>query len=200
MISVALTAKSFGKHPILSNIAFDVAPGETLAILGPSGIGKTTLLHAIAGTDRAFEGHIKRPDRMSIVFQEPTLLLWRSVLQNILIAREDVTEAEAVKMLQRVGLGGKAQMFPGQLSLGQQRRLSLARAFVGRPQGLIMDEPFASLDPETADDMLSLTQALINDTRPATIFVTHARAEADRLADRILTLGGSPATLVPQQE
>lgn len=197
MISVALTAKSFGKHAVLRDIAFDVAPGETVALLGPSGIGKTTLLHTIVGTDPAFDGHIKRPDRMAIVFQEPTLLLWRSVLQNILIPREDVNQAEAMKMLQKVGLGNKARMFPCQLSLGQQRRLSLARAFVGRPQGLIMDEPFASLDTQTADDMLTLTQALIKDTRPATIFVTHARAEANRLADRVLTLAGSPATLMP---
>ncbi len=89
-------------------------------------------------------------------------------------------------------------LFPGQLSLGQQRRLALARAFAGEPDFLIMDEPFVSLDPKIAEVMLSLTETLISEVRPATLFVTHARAEAERLKARILELRGAPAALAPR--
>lgn len=199
MIRVDIRRKAFGATEILRDVSFTVAPGETVAVLGPSGIGKSTLLGVISGTDPAYTGQVARAERMAIVFQEPTLLPWRSVLQNITLVHEDLARDAALAALARVGIAEKAALFPGQLSLGQQRRVALARAFAGRPQLLIMDEPFASLDPATADDMLALTEALIAETGPATIFVTHARREAERLADHILILGGSPATIVSSQ-
>lgn len=199
MIRVDIRRKAFGETEILRNIFFTVAPGETVAVLGPSGIGKSTLLNLIAGIDADFTGQVTRTERMAIVFQEPTLLPWRSVLQNITLVHEGLAPDAALDALARVGIADKAALFPGQLSLGQQRRVALARAFAGRPKLLIMDEPFASLDPATADDMLALTEALIAETGPATIFVTHARREAERLADRIYELGGSPATIVTSQ-
>ncbi len=195
MISVDIEAKMYGDVPVLHDVRFTVERGETLAILGPSGIGKSTLLRLIAGIDTRFRGTVSRPGTMGIVFQEPTLLPWRSALDNILLIHPGLDTAAARGALEEVGLGGKAGLFPGQLSLGQQRRLSLARGFAGQPELLIMDEPFVSLDAGTADDMLALTERLIARTRPATIFVTHARAEAERLATRVLTLGGTPATL-----
>ncbi len=195
MIEVNVQAKSFGDHPVLKDVSFSVGQGETLAILGPSGVGKSTLLRLIAGTDTDFGGTIARPDQMAIVFQEPTLLPWRSVLQNITLVHKTIDAAAARAALERVNIADKTDMFPNQLSLGQQRRLALARAFAGKPQLLIMDEPFVSLDAHTANEMLGLTEELIAETSPATIFVTHARAEADRLATRVLELTGSPATL-----
>ena len=195
MISVDVHKKLYGSTPILHDIRFDLVKGETLALLGPSGIGKSTLLRLIAGIDVEFEGTITRPDSVAIVFQEPTLLNWRSVLDNIRLIHPHLSNDEARAVLQEVGLADKAELFPGQLSLGQQRRLSLARGFAGQPDLLIMDEPFVSLDAKAADDMLSLTEQLIANHRPATILVTHAPTEAQRLATRILTLSGSPATL-----
>ncbi|MDW4498622.1 ABC transporter ATP-binding protein [Sulfitobacter sp. D35] len=194
MIEVDVAAKWFGQTQVLRDIRFGVAPGETLALLGPSGIGKSTLLRIVAGIDATFEGSVRRPDRMAIVFQEPVLLDWRSALDNLRLVHPDLSRDAAQAALEDVGLGTKAQHYPGQLSLGQQRRLALARGFAGRPELLIMDEPFASLDAKTADEMLGLTERLIARIRPATIFVTHARPEADRLADRTLTLAGHPAT------
>lgn len=196
MIEVNVASKYFGQTAVLRDIQFNVAPGETVAIVGRSGIGKSTLLRLIAGTDVNFTGTINCSKSKSIVFQEPTLLPWRTALQNITLVHEALRNSEARDALARVGIAGSADMFPGQLSLGQQRRLSLARAFAGRPEVLIMDEPFVSLDSDTAKEMLSLTEKLIRDIRPATVFVTHSEDEAHRLGDRILKLNGSPATLV----
>ncbi|CAN0083582.1 MAG: ABC transporter ATP-binding protein [Mameliella sp.] len=195
VIRVDITSKYFGEQQVLGPVRFDIRPGETVALLGPSGIGKSTILRIMVGIDTRFEGTVTRPDDMAIVFQEPTLLPWRSALDNLLIARPTLGADAARAALARVGLSGRDDAFPGQLSLGQQRRLSLARAFAGSPEFLVMDEPFVSLDPEMAEQMLALTEALITEAKPATLFVTHARAEADRLADRTLVLSGKPATL-----
>ncbi|WP_375258624.1 ABC transporter ATP-binding protein [Citreimonas sp.] len=195
MIRVDIRSKFFGDEQVLGPVRFDIAPGETVALVGPSGIGKSTVLRIVAGIDTRFEGRIERPDALAIVFQEPTLLPWRSALDNLLLAHPGLGRDAAREALDRVGLAGRDDAFPGQLSLGQQRRLSLARAFAGRPELLIMDEPFVSLDPEVAEQMMTLTEALIARTRPATLFVTHARVEAERLADRVLELRNHPATL-----
>lgn len=202
MIRIDIKAKLFADTPVLGRISFDIAAGETVALVGPSGIGKSTLLRIVAGIDSAFEGHVTRPDALAIVFQEPTLLPWRSALDNILLIHADQSAAEAEAALARVGLAGKGGLFPGQLSLGQQRRLALARAFAGSPALLIMDEPFVSLDAKTADAMLALSEKLIAEERPATLFVTHAPAEAERLADRVLTLmpGAEGATLASPED
>jgi NitT/TauT family transport system ATP-binding protein len=195
VIAVEIRAKRFGATPVLGPIRLRVAPGETVALLGPSGIGKSTLLRIVAGIDRAFSGHVSCPEPLAMVFQTPLLLPWRSARDNLLLTRPALAPEAAEAALDRVGLQGRGDDFPGQLSLGQQRRLALARAFAGRPAALLLDEPFASLDAERAAQMIALTEALIAETRPATLLVTHARAEAERLADRILHLSGQPATL-----
>lgn len=196
MIEVELQSKRFGDTEVLRDIRFTVDAGETVALQGPSGIGKTTLLRLIAGIDDAFDGRIVRPDRLAMVFQEPTLLPWRSVIQNIVLVHPELGKDAARAALDRVGIGAKADLFPGQMSLGQQRRLALARAFAAQPKALILDEPFVSLDPELAQEMLELARSLIHEVRPATIFVTHSREEAASLSDRVLKLAGQPATLI----
>ncbi len=192
MIRVDIQSKGFGGVPVLGPMQFEIARGETVALLGPSGIGKTTLLRIVAGIDTDFDGRVERPARQAIVFQEPTLLPWRSVRDNLLLVHPTLAPDRAAAMLDRVGLGGKDALFPGQLSLGQQRRLALARAFAGKPELLVMDEPFVSLDAVAARSMMSLTQDLIAEHRPATLFVTHAPPEANELADRILAMRASP--------
>ncbi|MCC5993441.1 MAG: ABC transporter ATP-binding protein [Rhodobacteraceae bacterium] len=187
-LNVAIRDKSFGSTPVLRDLVFHVARGEVLAVLGPSGVGKSTLLRLIAGLDTDFEGQIRREGRLAMVFQEPTLMPWRSALDNLrLTTGVDAAQAEAA--LGRVGLAGKGALFPGQLSLGQQRRLSLARAYAARPDILLLDEPFVSLDDALVADMLALTESVIAEQRPATVFVTHSRPEADRLATRQMILG-----------
>lgn len=189
-----LTARSFGPRLILGPVSLTVGAGQRVALLGPSGVGKTTLLRIIAGLDRDFAGTRAVPERLAMVFQEPTLLPWRTALANLTLPT-GATRAEAAALMAQVGLAGREAAYPRQLSLGQQRRLSLARAFAARPGILLMDEPFASLDEATRDRMLDLTAQLLDSSGAGLILVTHDPAEAARLGARPLTLSGSPATL-----
>ncbi len=195
MIEVDIADKRFNGTQVLGAVRFTVEPGETVVVLGPSGIGKSTLLRIVAGIDERFEGRVRCDGRLAMVFQEPTLLPWRTVAQNLTLVHPGLDAAGVEKALGEVGIADKSGQFPGQLSLGQQRRVALARAFAMTPGVLILDEPFASLDPATAEEMLALTERLIASTRPATLFVTHSEAEAARLGTRILRLSGRPAVL-----
>ncbi len=194
-VSVEIAEKRFGDTPVLGPMSFAVARGESVAILGPSGAGKTTLLRIIAGIDPDFRGSVRVDGEMAMVFQEPVLLPWRTARENLTIVHPGLGRAGADAALARVGIAERAEAYAGQLSLGQQRRLSLARAFAAKPQVLVMDEPFVSLDRDNARAMLDLTLGLIAETQPATLFVTHAREEAERLGARLLELSGSPAGL-----
>lgn len=191
-LTLTLHGASHGSAPILGAIGLQVMPGETVAITGPSGAGKTTLLRIIAGLHRRWDGLLHLPGRLAMVFQEPVLLPWRSALENICLT-SGCSQGEGRIALASVELGDKAAAFPDMLSLGQQRRLSLARAFATNPDVLLLDEAFVSLDAALADEMMALFERLRASRRLATILITHDRAEAERLATRILTLSGSPA-------
>ena len=193
-MEIDIRGKSFAGRPVLGPIRLALAQGQRVAILGPSGIGKTTLLRIVAGLDADFEGTVTEIGRTTVVFQEPTLLPWRTALENITLPA-GVTAEAARDLMAEVGLSGMDALYPRQLSLGQQRRLALARAFAPSPSTLLMDEPFASLDAETAGRMLELTAALLGRAGASLIFVTHDPAEAAHLKAQALTLQGSPATL-----
>lgn len=189
-----LRAKRFADRAVLGALTLQVERGQRIAVLGPSGIGKSTLLRIIAGLDRDFDGQLTGEDRLALVFQEPTLLPWRRALENITLPT-GCDAALARALMAEVGLAGREAQFPRQMSLGQQRRLALARAFAARPDILLMDEPFASLDAETATRMIDLTAALLDQSGAGLILVTHDAAEPARLAASPLTLSGQPATL-----
>jgi NitT/TauT family transport system ATP-binding protein len=195
MISVDVRRMAYNGAEILRNVRFELADGESLAILGPSGIGKTTLLRIVAGSIGKYEGEIRGVGRLAMVFQEPTLLPWRSAIDNLTLTTE-ASPQEAQSVLDEVGLGDKGGHFPGQLSLGQQRRLSLARAFAAKPELLLLDEPFASLDETTGASMIALTQRMLGARRISCLLVTHAAEEAVALANRALVMAGRPGTIV----
>ncbi|ETD81469.1 ATP-binding cassette domain-containing protein [Rhodobacter capsulatus] len=194
MIALDLAEKRFGETVILGALRLRVEPGEVLGIAGPSGSGKSTLLRILAGVDTRFRGTLQGPSRRAMVFQEPNLMPWRRVIDNIILPTGvDAETAEA--WLSRVGLAGYGAHWPGQLSLGQARRVGLARAFAARPELLILDEPFVSLDAGRVAELLDLTAALIAETRPAVVLASHAALELDRLATRRARLTGRPARL-----
>jgi ABC-type nitrate/sulfonate/bicarbonate transport system ATPase subunit len=193
---VDIDLRSFSKNgtAILGQIKITLSRAETLALVGPSGIGKTSLLRIIAGIEKGFEGDRRVKGKIAMVFQEPTLLPWRTVRDNITIPT-GVDARTAEDALADVGLAGRGSDYPGQLSLGQQRRLSLARAFAVKPTLLLLDEPFVSLDPALADEMIALFIKLREAHQVASIFVTHVVNEAERMASRTIRLAGSPARL-----
>lgn len=189
-----LQGKSFGTRAVLGPLSLSAQRGERLAVLGPSGVGKSTLLRILAGLDSDWRGRLQGADRLAVVFQEPVLLPWRNAVANITLPT-GCTAVTARDWMARVGLAGHEAQFPRQMSLGQQRRLALARAFAAGPDILLMDEPFASLDAETRDRMLALTGALLDGTGAGLVLVTHDPAEAQALAARPLHLSGSPAQI-----
>ncbi len=193
-MKIDLRAKSFAGRQVLGSIQFELAPGERLAITGPSGIGKTTLLRIIGGLDDDFDGEVDTPLRTGFVFQTPSLLPWRTALDNLLIPTR-CEASVATDMLQAVGLAGLATAYPRQLSLGQQRRLALGRAFAAEPDLLLLDEAFASLDSENKAAILSLTDDLAAARNVRLILATHDLDEISQLCSRHLRLDGHPAVL-----
>lgn len=191
VLALDLPGITLDGRAVLGSVSLRVAPGETVVLTGPSGIGKSTLLRAAMGLLPVAGGRVDRPARMGVVFQEPTVLPWRSCLRNITLTT-GADDATAQAALADVGLAGREAAFPGALSLGQQRRLALARAFASRPQILFLDEPFVSLDPALADDMMDLFARLRDRSGAATLLVTHSTAEAARLGTRILRLDTPP--------
>lgn len=205
-IRVEVRSKVFpavGDRPpqtVLKDVAFDVAPRSFLVITGPSGCGKSTLLNIIAGLDRDFAGSIDlgpAKDKLTFIFQTPRLLPWRTVYENIALVLPDgdPRHARIPDMLERVGLKEAMNAYPERLSLGMQRRASLARGFIVEPQILLMDEPFVSLDDPTAISLRSLLTELWHRHPTTVIFVTHDRAEAIQLGTRILRLAPGKASV-----
>lgn len=189
---------------VLHGVRITVEPGERVALIGPSGCGKTTLLNIVAGLDGRFEGQIVRDEaaRLAYVFQEPRLLPWRTVEENLELVLENEPDASGrIKaILAEVGLEPARQLYASRLSLGMARRAAIARAFVVRPGLLLLDEPFVSLDELTAQRLRLLLLDLLLTHRTTTLFVTHALTEAIMIADRLVFLSASPAQVVAVRE
>jgi NitT/TauT family transport system ATP-binding protein len=197
-LSVHIQTKRYpnGKCAI-QDLRFTAHPGEFVAIVGPSGAGKTTLLKIISGLDTEFDGSLQLPPliRLGFMFQEPRLMPWLTVAQNLTLLAPRTSAEQLAQALDHVGLGDCAALFPKQLSGGMQRRVALLRAFLVEPQLLLMDEPFQSLDLPTADQLRAQLQSLWQIKKPTVLFVTHNLPEAISLADRVLFLTGSPSTV-----
>ena len=195
--SVHIESKAFGDRAILANLSISLEQGEIACLLGPSGCGKTTLLSILAGLVDDYRGTFTHPDGpIAMVFQNPRLLPWRTLAENIALVPGAGDLSRARDLLSRVGLADAADQFPEKVSVGMQRRAALARALAIRPALILMDEPLVSLDAETARDMRELLSDTLLDSGVSALISTHDRREALHLADRIIELGGKPAAVV----
>lgn len=208
IVSLRGVTKSFGRRLALAGMDLDVEPGEFLAILGPSGCGKTTLLRLIAGLDEPTQGTVSGHDLgpaeggLAYVFQDPTLLPWATVFDNVYLplriagmARENATQRVRA-MIARVGLSGREEAWPHALSGGMRMRAALARALVTRPGLLLMDEPFAALDEITRQQLNDDLLRIVAESSCTVLFVTHSVAESVYLATRLVVMGGVPGHVV----
>ncbi len=196
----SFTAATGGHLEVLRDIVFSLPRSEVGAVVGPSGCGKTTMLRIIAGLDTDFEGSVRRPGsgRLGMVFQEPRLLPWRTVEENVRLVAPAISGAVLGQLFGVLELGAHRAHYPGELSLGLARRVALARAFAVEPGLLMLDEPFVSLDEALARRLREQLVTLVETQAMTTLLVTHDLEEAVRLADRVFLLSARPAHLVAE--
>ena len=197
-------SKTFGTGTVaLTGVDLVVAAGDFVSVVGPSGCGKSTLLRLAAGLEDATSGRIQvEASSTSYVFQEPTLLEWRSALANVELVGElrGLPKAErrlrAREAFDQVGLTGFEKQFPRQLSGGMRMRVSIARSLVAEPQLALFDEPFGALDEITRLRMQTELQRLFQLKSFAGLFITHSIPEAVYLSNRVLVMSGRPGRIV----
>ncbi|MBI4244499.1 MAG: ABC transporter ATP-binding protein, partial [Planctomycetes bacterium] len=187
---------AYGDHTVLDNVEFDLASDEVVGLVGPSGCGKSTLLRLIADLEFPQAGSVlfEKNDQnhqlpLRYMFQDYDAFPWLTVAENVQKGSgvpPHPTLDEVSQLLDRVGLRASMDRFPAELSGGMRKRLALARTLIRRPKLLLLDEPFASLDPDTRLEMYQLLQELIQEASSSVILVTHDLNEAIFLSDRVL--------------
>ncbi len=190
-VSLRDVSRGFAGKTVLDCLSLQIPHGQFVALLGESGSGKTTLLRALADLDEDADtqGEFTVPDEVSVLFQDARLLPWMSVLDNVVLGHRDPdARPKALALLDAVGLGDKADVWPDTLSGGQKQRAALARSLLREPDLLLADEPFGALDALTRIRMQGLLRDLVRRRNPTVVLVTHDVDEALLLADRILVL------------
>jgi NitT/TauT family transport system ATP-binding protein len=202
-VSVDFTTPEGESKRILHDVSLSIGPGELLVLIGRSGCGKTTVLNLFSGLVAPSGGEVEilgtspaaARNRLSYMFARDALLPWRTAVRNVELALEvrgvarDVRRRSAREMLDGVGLGAHADHYIWQLSQGMRQRVALARTWVGSPEVLLLDEPFAALDAQTRLSVQARFLELWARDRKTVIFVTHDLNEAVVLADRIVVMG-----------
>lgn len=191
-------------HQAIADFRLSLKSGEFVCLVGPSGCGKTTLLNIIAGLDEDFDGDIMLGEqhahpKIGYVFQNPRLLPWRTVRENIELVLNSQQSPESIDaLLEAMQLSQAQHVYPERLSLGMSRRVSIIRAFAVDPDVLLMDEPFVSLDAPTARQVRELLLKLWQQRPHTVLFVTHDLREAIALADRLIFLSSSPMRVLSE--
>lgn len=216
---ITLSYPTPGRAPVtvLSNFSLSLRAGETVAILGPSGVGKSSLLKVLAGLQASNQGtvsvHGERLNgphpRLGFVFQDPTLLPWLNLEQNVGFGLDfkhqphlcsEQQQRRIQSAIEEVSLGHARERYPSELSGGMAQRAALARCLAREPEILLLDEPFSALDEITRAEMQNLLKEITTRHRAAALLVTHDIDEALLLSDRVLLIGGQPGTLVGSWE
>jgi NitT/TauT family transport system ATP-binding protein len=198
-------------HPVLRDFKLQVAAGEVVSILGHSGVGKSSLLRILAGLQAPQAGEVSLLGErihgphpaVAVAFQEPALLPWRSLAQNVSFGLDfkhqprlarDERQRRVDEAIAAVGLTHASEQYPAQLSGGMAQRAALARCLARQPRVLLLDEPFGALDEVTRADMQRLLLSIVRARDTAVVLITHDIDEALLLSDRVLLLGGAPAS------
>lgn len=205
MFKVERIAKKFGRLEVFHDLSLVFPTGKITAILGPSGCGKTTLLKILAGLIIPDQGEVTSTEKTSFLFQEPRLLPWLTIRQNLTLVLQDKLPAATVdsaieRYLEAVGLAEYHRFYPGQLSGGMKQRAAMARALSFPAELLLMDEPFKSLDLKTRYQLVSDFLKLWRQKPNTVVVVTHDVKEAVWLGDQILVLSEKPARLIVRFE
>ena len=197
---------SYGSHRALHNLSFEVPRGQFVALVGPTGCGKSSVLNLVVGLLKPTAGGVYIEGRLlesisrhaAYMFQTDALLPWKTARENIMLGPllRGVAKDEAIKdaklWLERVGLRGLGDRYPSQLSGGQRKRVAMAQALINRPPMLLMDESFSALDVQTRALMETELLDLWQELRATVLFVTHDLEEAIAMADRLLLLSAGP--------
>jgi len=210
MVSIDAVTMSFGNFIAVENVNLTVADGEFLAIVGPTGCGKSTILNAIAGLLKPSHGKVSIDGKavtgvhndIGYLFQQDALLPWKTALENVELGPmfKGVNASErrksALNWLAKVGLKGFEHRYPHQLSGGQRKRVQMAQALITGPKVILMDEPFSALDIHTRHLMQNELLRLWQEERRAVVMITHDLEEAIALGDRVVVLAAGPRSRV----
>ena len=192
MIDCSALSFSYGKKVIFDRFSFRLADGEILALMGASGVGKTTLLRLLAGLEKPSKDSVLHSTHKKIayVFQEPRLFPWMTVRPNLRAVMEKASDCDAKidNVLQKVGLSGSAEQYPDELSGGMKSRVALARALLVDADLYLLDEPFAALDEALRQELGALLRAHLKARGASAVLVTHQASDANAIADRVMNL------------
>lgn len=197
MLDIYIQNKTYNKNLVLEDIELEIKDSEFISVLGPSGCGKSTFLNILANLDDDFKGHIEMPfENISFMFQDDRLLPWLSIKENLLLVSKKKDLNEIKRVLKLIGLENILDEFPKSLSGGMKRRIALARAFINKPQLILLDEPFTSLDFPTSQELKYEFIKLCKEFKPLVILVTHDLSEAILFSNRIFFLSKKPSTVI----
>jgi len=187
--------KTFGSLVVIKDLTFDVNTTDIIGILGPSGVGKSTILKLIAGLEKPTKGTlINNTKKVGYVFQEPRLLPWKTTLDNVLLPltisgiEKNKAKEKALHYLEKMGLSGFETYYPSQLSGGMLQRVSLARAFALEPDLLLLDEPFSALDLRLKSVLETMLKELLQENPIPVLYVSHSPEEVVQFANRIFMM------------